>query len=436
MITKLKNSLTVKIFLVTCLLLTSVCILTYGLIAQLMPRTYSADREVLLNTYGEQLVSQLESTTLADCGPLLSQFGLQYDVQVSVTDSLGNTVAGTDFDHITTSEEQGQWETITTRPEANVSFPAEQDDDYIIHCADYEFSFANCDETYHLLVFSSTRAVNQAVEALGHIWPWLVAAILLVSVISSIFYARFVIRLQEANITLQQDIHRKEKLEQAQLEFFSAVSHELKTPITIIKGQLGGMLDGVGVYADRDKYLARSLTVVHQMEGLVQELLTISRMDTGGELSQTPVELVALVRECLQYYEELIYQKSQQLTVDLSAKAWVKGESPLLKKLLGNLLSNATRYSPEGAMIHIIIQKLKDSVIIAVENEGAQIAPESLPHMFEAFHRGDPSRNRQTGGSGLGLYLVQKIAVRHGGVCQICNSEKGVLTTLTLPNSI
>ena len=61
-------------------------------------------------------------------------------------------------------------------------------------------------------------------------------------------------------------------------DFFSAVSHELKTPITVLKGQLGGMLDGIGVYADRDKYLARSLTVANQMESLVQELLTVSRM--------------------------------------------------------------------------------------------------------------------------------------------------------------
>jgi len=485
LITKLKSSLTVKIFLITCLLLTSVCVLTYGLIAQLMPRTYSADREALLTTQGDQLVEQLKGSTLADCEPLLSQFSFQYDAQASIMDSAGNTVAGITFANVATPGEQGQWETVTTQPGANISFPVEQGkDDYIVHCVAYEFTFRDSSELYQLFVLSNTRAVNQAMEALGRIWPWLAAAILLVSILSSVFYARFITRpivrlsgisqkiseldfswrcggkrtdeigtlersldtladrlsqaldeLQSANAALQQDIEKEQRLEQAQLEFFSAVSHELKTPITVIKGQLGGMLDGVGVYADRDKYLAHSLAVVQQMEGLVQELLTVSRMDTGGGLSLALVELTALVQECLQNCKELFCQKEQTLAADLPPEAWVKGEGPLLKKALGNLLSNAALYSPEGALIHVAVQKSEGKVLFRVENEGVHIAPDSLPHLFEAFYRGDPSRNRQTGGSGLGLYLVQRIAQRHGGSCQICNSEKGVLATLELPNS-
>lgn len=485
MITKLKSSLTAKIFLITCLLLTSVCILTYGLIAQLMPRTYSADREALLKTQGDQLVEQLKGSTLADCEPLLSQFSFQYDAQASIMDSAGNTVAGIVFANVATPEEQGQWKTITTQSGTTASFPTEQEkEDYVVHCIAYEFTFLNSSEVYQLFVLSNTRAVNQAVEALGRIWPWLVAAILLVSILSSVFYASFITRpivrlsgisqkiseldfswrcggkrtdeigtlernldtlaerlaqalkeLQSTNATLQQDIERERRLEQAQLEFFSAVSHELKTPITIIKGQLGGMLDGVGVYTDRDKYLAHSLAVVQQMEGLVQELLTVSRMDTGGEPSLAPVELTAFVQECLQNYKELFCQKEQTVTVDLPSEVWVKGESPLLKKAMGNLLSNAALYSPEGAVIHVAVQKSGDKILFQIENEGVHIAPEALPHLFEAFYRGDPSRNRQTGGSGLGLYLVQRIAQRYGGICQIRNSSKGVLATLELPNS-
>jgi len=125
----------------------------------------------------------------------------------------------------------------------------------VIYCAAYKFSFQDSPEPYQLFVLSNTRAVNQAAEALGRIWPWLAAAILFMSVLGSLFYARYVTRLQLDNIALRQDIQRKEQIEQAQLEFFSAVSHERKPPIIIIKGQLEGMLDGVGVYADRDKYL-------------------------------------------------------------------------------------------------------------------------------------------------------------------------------------
>ena len=145
---------------------------------------------------------------------------------------------------------------------------------------------------------------------------------------------------QEGNDALQKDVEREQQLEQAQRDFFSAVSHELKTPITVMKGQLGGMLDGIGVYADRDKYLARSMAVANQMESLVQELLTVSRMERGGELSMIPVELTALIRNCLQNYDELFRQKEQEVVADLPPEIWSVGDPALLKKALGNLLSH------------------------------------------------------------------------------------------------
>ncbi len=484
MITKLKNSLTTKIFLVTCLLLTAVCALTYGLIAQLMPLTYTVDQERLLAAQAERLVKQLEEYTLADCGPLLSQFTFQYGVPVSIQDSAGNVVGGVDPSDIIPTGEHGQWEMTPTHSSVEGIQPNKENADYIVHCIGTEFSFQDSSENCQLLIFASTRAVNQAAEALGHIWPWLAAAILLVSVLTSLFYAHFITRpivrlsgisqklseldfswrcgeqrtdeigtlahnldeladhlsrsmqeLQAANDALQKDVEREQQLEQAQRDFFSAVSHELKTPITVMKGQLGGMLDGIGVYADRDKYLARSLTVANQMESLVQELLTVSRMERGGELSMIPVELTALIRNCLQNYDELFQQKEQTVITDLPSGIWSAGDPALLKKALGNLLSNAALHSPEGIKIWISARRKEDNIILSVENEGAHIAPEQLPHLFEPFFRSDPSRSRRTGGSGLGLYLVQKIAEQHGGSCQIQNTDRGVCATLILPNS-
>ena len=484
MIAKLKNSLTAKIFLVTCLLLTAVCVLTYGLIAQLMPLTYTADQERMLVAQADRLAKQLEEYTLADCESLLSQFTFQYGVPVSIQDSAGRIVGGIDPSDIMPTGENGRWEMLPTHTSDKNLQSDNENSDYIVHCIGTEFSFEDSSEKFELLVFASTRAVNQAVEALGRIWPWLAAAILLVSVMTSLFYAHFITRpivrlssisqklseldfswrckeqrtdeigtlahnldeladrlsrsmqeLQAANDTLQKDVEREHQLEQAQRDFFSAVSHELKTPITVMKGQLGGMLDGIGVYADRDKYLARSLAVANQMESLVQELLTISRMEGGGELSMVPVELTALIRSCLQNYGELFQQKEQEVITDLPPEIWNTGNPALLKKALGNLLSNAALYSPEGIKISLSVHAEDENIILTVENERAHIAPELLPHLFEPFFRSDPSRSRQTGGSGLGLYLVQKIAEQHGGSCQIQNSERGVCAALILPNS-
>ena len=282
MIAKLKNSLTAKIFLVTCLLLTAVCVLTYGLIAQLMPLTYTADQERMLVAQADRLAKQLEEYTLADCESLLSQFTFQYGVPVSIQDSAGRIVGGIDPSDIMPTGENGRWEMLPTHTSDKNLQSDNENSDYIVHCIGTEFSFEDSSEKFELLVFASTRAVNQAVEALGRIWPWLAAAILLVSVMTSLFYAHFITRpivrlssisqklseldfswrckeqrtdeigtlahnldeladrlsrsmqeLQAANDTLQKDVEREHQLEQAQRDFFSAVSHELKTPITL-----------------------------------------------------------------------------------------------------------------------------------------------------------------------------------------------------------
>lgn len=117
--------------------------------------------------------------------------------------------------------------------------------------------------------------------------------------------------LQTANSQLKEDINRERKLEQNQLDFFSAVSHELKTPITVIKGQLEGMLLNVGKYKERDKYLARSLEVVKSMEGMVQEILTISRIKSSGViLHYENFDLSEIIKEEYSLFEDIIIKNS------------------------------------------------------------------------------------------------------------------------------
>ena len=104
--------------------------------------------------------------------------------------------------------------------------------------------------------------------------------------------------------------------------------------------------------------------------------------------------------------------------------------SSLLGKAVGNLLSNASRYSPEGAEIRVWCGRLEGRPALSVENTGARVSGDALPHLFEAFYREEGSRNRSTGGSGLGLYLVKMILDRHGAVCTIENTEEGVKATV------
>ena len=125
--------------------------------------------------------------------------------------------------------------------------------------------------------------------------------------------------LEIANQALRGEVERERELDRQRMAFFNAASHELKTPVTILKGQLSGMLEGVGVYQDRDKYLLRSLQVTGRMENLVREMLAISQMETGSvAIKQEPVDLSALIEQQLTLDAGLLEQREQRLVSTLT----------------------------------------------------------------------------------------------------------------------
>ena len=193
------------------------------------------------------------------------------------------------------------------------------------------------------------------------------------------------------------------------------------------------MLEGVDVYRDRDKYLLRSLSITGRMESLIQEMLTISRMEAGTDVRFGPVDLSELTRKQLSLDGGLLEQRGQRLTMHLTPGLTVTGEASLLEKVIGNLLSNASLYSPEGAEIRVWCGMDQGCPALTVENTGTHIREDALPHLFEAFYREEASRNRETGGSGLGLYLVRIILERYGASCSIENTEDGVRAVVRFP---
>ena len=240
--------------------------------------------------------------------------------------------------------------------------------------------------------------------------------------------------LESANQALRGEVERERELDRQRMAFFNAASHELKTPVTILKGQLSGMLEGVGIYQDRDKYLLRSLQVTGRMENLVQEMLAISRMESGSvAVKREPVDLSALIERQLALDMPLLEQRGQRLVKDLTSGTVVTGDASLLGRMAGNLLSNASLYSPDGAEVRVWCGLLDGRPTLTVENTGVYISDEALPHLFEAFYRAEGSRNRATGGSGLGLYLVKMILDRHGSTYTIENTADGVRAQIIFP---
>ena len=150
-------------------------------------------------------------------------------------------------------------------------------------------------------------------------------------------------------------------------------------------------------------------------------------METGAAaVKHEQLELSSLIEKQLDFVKELTEQRGQRLAVQLEHGISVSGDASLLGKAAGNLLSNAALYSPEGAEIRVWCGRLQGKPAFTVENTGVHIRDDALPHLFEAFYREEGSRNRSTGGSGLGLYLVRMILERHHAVCAIENTEDGV----------
>ena len=196
--------------------------------------------------------------------------------------------------------------------------------------------------------------------------------------------------LKRANAELEADIEREKALEQAQIDFFSAASHELKTPVTIIKGQLEGMLLGIGAYKDREKYLLRSLGVTHTLESMVYDLLTISRLQASDSDFKTQnLDYIPLIRKYLSDTEDLIVDKDLQISVHFSRPITVNANKILMEKVFSNLIGNALKYSPPKAVINITVQKQQSSCLFSIENHGTHIPEEAIPKLFEAFYRVD-----------------------------------------------
>ena len=237
--------------------------------------------------------------------------------------------------------------------------------------------------------------------------------------------------LQSANQKLQEDIDRERQLEHQRVEFFSAASHELKTPITIIKGQLQGMLYQVGRYKDRETYLTQSLEVTDNLEKMVQELLTISRLDTPGyAFNPAHIYFDKLIQDRLTANEDLFMQRELTVEKDISQEVSISGDLQLLQKVVDNLLGNAAAYSPAGECINVKLCQVAGKVNLTIENTGVHIPDGDIPKLFEAFYRVDQSRNRQTGGTGLGLYIVKTILDLHRAAIKIENTPQGVMVSV------
>ncbi len=231
--------------------------------------------------------------------------------------------------------------------------------------------------------------------------------------------------LEKVNSRLTEEIEFERKIEKQRREFIATISHELKSPITIISGQIEGMIYKIGRYKDRDKYLKESYDVVQKMRELVQELLDISRREEQKiKCVFTNINLSMLVEDVLNDLYYFYEDKNISVEKYIEDNVYIEGDINLLTRAITNIIKNSIIHSPINEKVNIKLNKEE----LIVQNTGVNIPENEIDNIFEAFYRVDKSRNRKTGGTGLGLYIVRSILDQHKNIrYSIYNKDNSVV---------
>lgn len=229
------------------------------------------------------------------------------------------------------------------------------------------------------------------------------------------------------------DITELKKLEQMRKDFLANVSHELKTPITSIKGFSETLLDGA---MENQQFCEHFLHIIlkesERMQGLIEDLLDLSKIEQQGfKLNMGTVDIKGLLEEIQMVLDKKSQDKDIILQVDINKSVFVIGDSSRLKQIFINLINNAILYTPSGGTVSVKLFEDDHSVYIKVSDTGIGISKEEIPRIFERFYRVDKARSRNTGGTGLGLSIVKHLVEAHHGTVTV-ESEVGEGTTFTV----
>lgn len=508
--------MSVKVFLITFLMQIVFGSLLIGALYKATPRGYSdVKREEIAEAFNA-LIDSLRKVKKADAGKMVDDFIRQTGAEVVFYQG------------------DGFWENLTIAPLKSVyviSTYAELEDVRQQHAGEYSFGdtrtfqFTNLPKNYSLEYVVYAEQTNPMTASITKMLPLLLGIVVAVSFICSYVYTLLFAKpveklsavsrsmaqmdftrkcepkrkdeigdlgrdldrmaealdekihsLEDKNEELEEEVTRRRELENQKDMFFSAASHELKTPVTILEGQIRGMIDNVGPYSDHDIYLPKALGTVKRMESLINEILTASRMQSGKEIVTSRVDMVQLLEEKMEECEDLFASRGIKPELSFENGLIFEGNKDLTSLAVGAFLSNAAFYSEEGTTVYIDAEKTtaesravarpaapegtrpaapegtrpagesdagsgarpaagsetRGMIAVSIRNRG-HIEDEDLTHLFEPFYRADKSRSRRSGGSGLGLYLAKLILEKQGGSCQLTNDGEDVLATIEIP---
>jgi len=234
------------------------------------------------------------------------------------------------------------------------------------------------------------------------------------------------------------DVTRLRRLESVRRDFVANVSHELKTPITAIRGSAETLADGaVEDVEEARRFVAIVLKQADRLNAIIDDLLALSRIEQDSERDGIVLELGSVrpvLESAIQVCNHSARDKGIDMRLTCSPELVARINAPLLEQAVVNLLTNAIKYSPEGSRVAVDAVRFQETIQLKVQDWGRGIPSEHLPRLFERFYRVDKARSRDQGGTGLGLSIVKHIAQAHGGEVLVNSRlQEGSVFTITLP---
>ncbi|PEB89624.1 two-component sensor histidine kinase [Bacillus wiedmannii] len=484
--------ITYKLFMTTSLILLAFATLIYVTLYFFLPKFYEQYKTDQLQTGIEEIIDKSKDLTFQNAIPLVDEYAQKNNAVIYLQNNEGTLIYSPTIT-ILQSTIQGsaiQRGTIQRDTQATgfvKTVPARSLDN---RGNSYEVSkpIQFQDVNLTLVVYATFQPIDEASQVLVRFLPYISIIVLVIGLGSAYLYSRFITKpliyinegaqkmanldfsekievrsmdelgelsnslndmsinlqqaifdLQKANHQLKSDIEKEREIEAKRREFFAIVAHELKTPLTVMKGYLEGMIYNIGPYQNRDQYLNRNFQIIETLEQLVREILSMSKLEQHTfKLQVEEVNLSKSIDTITKNLEFFASQKGIQIIKEVDSDIFVYTDYVLLEKACKNIIHNAIMYSPYNEKVYIKLTKdsKQNNIQIRVINTGVKIKEEDIQHIFKPFYRIEKSRNRNTGGSGLGLYIVKQIFESLFITYSMSNTKQGVQFLITIPLSI
>lgn len=451
-----------KTFLYTLALLVFIALLANGLIYTLMPKIYTDQKQKDLTEQTDQFVEQLEAAKREEITDLMSQFAesIQANLIITIGDDYysmltwnGGIITEGDEPYSEEENTEDEDDLYNDSEAVTIVIITDNNDSQITSSGpsgsktlETQRSFTMEGETGNLTAILTLAPVDEAVSVIVSLLPISIMMCVIVAIVFSLLYARAITRpikaisdetrrmtaldrdakcnvntkdeigALAANVnglyknlmntieSLEIELKKAGAAEQAKADFLRAASHELKTPVTAVSIIIDNIILGIGKYKDHKEWLPKCKELVDNLSDMLREILDASHLEDTTETSITE-SIETIGTEILEPYALIARAKGLSLYIDWSAAFMVTAPPKLLGKALSNIFSNSVQYTAPGGKLAVYCRGRS----LFVENECEPIPEEQLPRLYEPFYRPDESRNRVTGGNGLGLYITDTV---------------------------